>query len=101
LYWRTTADAFVRTDDGSPAERTIDLPAHRSAWCSVLGAAALYSAGSLQVIKDCRIVSGQHRLRINPRFGRAPPETLAVSDDGAYLLYSTGGTDRGRRSGRR
>jgi hypothetical protein len=98
--------AFVLADDGrthlfglttdTPAERTIDLPG--SPQCLVFSpsgsAAALYSAGSLRVIKglpDAPVVAANIRLRINPRLGRALPETLAVSDDGAYLLYSTGG----------
>jgi DNA-binding beta-propeller fold protein YncE len=86
---------FGLTTD-TPAERTIDLPG--SPQCLVFSpsgsAAALYSAGSLQVIKglpDAPVVAANIRLRINPRLGRALPETLAVSDDGAYVLYSTGG----------
>ena len=70
--------------------------AHRSAWYSVLREAPrrCILPGSLQVIKglpDAPVVAANIRLRINPRLGRALPDTLAVSDDGAYLLYSTGG----------
>ena len=98
--------AFVLADDGrthlfgltadAPAERTIDLPGslQRVVYSPSGSAAALYSAGSLQVIKglpDSPAVAANLRMRINPRQGKALPETLAVSDDGAYVLYSTGG----------
>jgi hypothetical protein len=98
--------AFVLGDDGrthlfrltadAPAERTIDLAgsAQRVVFSPSGSAAALYSAGSLQVIKglpDAPVVAGNIRLRINPRQAHAVPDTLAISDDGAYLLYSTGG----------
>lgn len=98
--------AFVLADDGrmhlfgltgdAPAERAIDLPGsvQRAVFSPSGSAAVLYSAGSLQVIKglpDAPAVAANIRLRINPRQGRALPDTLAVSDDGAYVLYSTGG----------
>ena len=75
-------------------------------------AAALYSPGSVRVIKglpdapvvaatvsvrvinrlpDAPVVAATVSLRPNPRPRRPLPFTLAVSDDGAYLLYGTGG----------
>jgi hypothetical protein len=98
--------AFVLADDGrmhvfgltadTPAERNVDLAGsvQRVVFSPSGSAAALYSAGSLQVVKglpDAPAVAANIRLRINPRQGRALPDTLAVSDDGAYVLYSTGG----------
>jgi hypothetical protein len=98
--------AFVLADDGRmhlfgltadvPVERTIDLQGSplRVVFSPSGSAAALYSAGSLQVIQglpDAPVVAANIRLRINPRSGRAVPDALAISDDGAYLLYSTGG----------
>jgi len=57
-------------------------------------AAALYSPGSVQVIKglpDAPAVSATISLHRNLRARRPLPDTLAISDDGAYLLYGTGG----------
>jgi DNA-binding beta-propeller fold protein YncE len=57
-------------------------------------AAALYWAGSVRVIKglpDAPIVAATVSLRANQRSRRPLPFTLAVSDDGAYLLYSASG----------
>ena len=58
-------------------------------------AAALYSPGSVQVIKglpDAPAVSATiSSLHRNLRVRRTLPDTLAISDDGAYLLYGTGG----------
>ena len=57
-------------------------------------AAALYSRGSVLVIKglpDTPAVAGTVSLRPNPRPQRPLPWTLAVSDDGQYLLYGAGG----------
>ena len=57
-------------------------------------AAALYSRGSVLVIKglpDAPVVAATVTLRPNPRPQRPLPWTLAVSDDGQYLLYGAGG----------
>ena len=57
-------------------------------------AAALYSTGSVLVIKglpDDPVVAATIRLRPSPRPQRPLPHTLAISDDGAYLLYGAGG----------
>jgi hypothetical protein len=57
-------------------------------------AAALLSSGSVLVIKglpDAPAVAATVRLRPNPRPQRPLPNTLAISDDGAYLLYGAGG----------
>ena len=98
--------AFVLAADGqahlfrlsanAPAERTVDsLGAPQTVVFSPSGtAAALYSPGSVQVIKglpDAPAAAAPIRLRANPRSRRQLPETLAISDDGAYLLYSSGG----------
>jgi hypothetical protein len=57
-------------------------------------AAALLSPGSVRVIKglpDAPVVAATVTLRPNPRPQRPLPHTLAISDDGAYLLYGAGG----------
>ncbi|MCX6630345.1 MAG: hypothetical protein NTW28_22225, partial [Candidatus Solibacter sp.] len=57
-------------------------------------AAALYSRGSVVMIKglpDAPVVAATVSLRPNPRPQRPLPHTLAISDDGAYLLYGAGG----------
>jgi hypothetical protein len=62
-------------------------------------AAALYSPGSVQVIKglpDAPVVAATMSLRGNSPRGNARPRrplpfSLAISDDGAYLLYGNGG----------
>ena len=57
-------------------------------------AAALYARGSALVIKglpDAPVVAANVALRPNPRPQRPLPFTLAVSDDGQYLLYGAGG----------
>jgi DNA-binding beta-propeller fold protein YncE len=57
-------------------------------------AAALYSRASVLVIKglpDAPVVAATVTLRPNPRPQRPLPFTLAVSDDGQYLLYGAGG----------
>jgi hypothetical protein len=86
--FRLTADA--------PLESVVDsLGAPRRVVFSPSGnAAALYSPGSVQVIKglpDAPLVAATISLRGNPRPRRPLPETLAISDDGAYLLYAAGG----------
>jgi len=91
--FRLTADA--------PLERAVDsLGAPLRVVFSPSGsAAALYSPGSVQVIKglpDAPAVSATISLRGNSPRGNARPSrplpfTLAISDDGAYLLYATGG----------
>jgi len=86
--FRLTADA--------PAERAVDsLAAPLRVVFSPSGtAAALYSPGSVQVIKglpDAPVVAATMSLRGNPRPRRPLPDTLAISDDAAYLLYAAGG----------
>src|ERR1019366_5887042 len=57
-------------------------------------AAALYSRASVLVIKglpDAPVVAATVTLRPHPRPQRPLPFTLAVSDDGQYLLYGAGG----------
>ena len=86
--FRLTADA--------PLERAVDsLGAPLRVVFSPSGsAAALYSPGSVQVIKglpDAPAVSATISLHRNLRARRPLPDTLAISDDGAYLLYGTGG----------
>src|ERR1019366_4247652 len=86
--FRLTADA--------PRELTVDsLGACLGVVYSPSGtAAALYSQGSGRVVKgppDAPVVAATISLRPNPRPQRPLPFTLAVSDDGAYLLYGAGG----------
>ena len=86
--FRLTADA--------PRELAVDgIHAALPAFYSPSGtAAALYSRGSVLVIKglpDAPVVAATIRLRPNPRPQRPLPFTLAVSDDGQYLLYGAGG----------
>jgi hypothetical protein len=95
--------AFVLAGDGTvhlfrltadvPVEQTVDsLGAPLRVVFSPSGsAAALYSPGSVQVIKglpDAPVLASTIRVRPNPRQRRALPNTLAISDDGAYLLYA-------------
>lgn len=95
--------AFVLGDDGrahlfqltadAPRELAVDSLAAplRVVFSPSGGAAALYSPGSVQVIKglpDAPVVAATISLR-RPR--RPLPYTLAISDDGAYLLYGAGG----------
>jgi hypothetical protein len=57
-------------------------------------AAALYSAGRAQVIKglpDAPVLAATVSLHATPRPQRPVREQLAISDDGAYLLYGTTG----------
>jgi hypothetical protein len=86
--FRLTADA--------PAELAVaSLGAPLRVVFSPSGSAAgLYSPGSVQVIKglpDAPVVAATISLRANPRPRRPLPDTLAISDDGAYLLYAAGG----------
>jgi hypothetical protein len=98
--------AFVMAADGgrhlfrlsadAPRELAIDsVHADLPAFYSPSGtAAALYSRGSVLVIKglpDAPVVAATIRLRPNPRPQRPLPFILAVSDDGQYLLYGAGG----------
>ena len=98
--------AFVLAGDGQahlfllttevPLERALDsLGAPLRVVFSPSGtAAALYSPGSVQVIKglpDAPVVAAAIRLRGTPGPRRPLPDTLAVSDDGAYLLYAAAG----------
>uniref|UniRef100_Q02BY3 Uncharacterized protein n=1 Tax=Solibacter usitatus (strain Ellin6076) TaxID=234267 RepID=Q02BY3_SOLUE len=57
-------------------------------------AAALYSESGVQVIKGlpvAPVVTATIRLRITSKLRRTALDSLAVSDDGAYLLYAAGG----------
>ena len=98
--------AFVVAADGgrhlfrlsadAPRELAVDsIHADLPAFYSPSGtAAALYSRGSVLVIKglpDAPVVAATISLRPNPRPQRPLPWTLAVSDDGQYLLYGAGG----------
>jgi hypothetical protein len=87
---------FFRLTEDAPAERAVDsLVAPLQVVYSPSGsAAALYSPGSVQVIKglpDAPVLATTIRVRPNPRQRRALPNTLAISDDGGYLLYAEGG----------
>jgi hypothetical protein len=89
------AHLFLLTAD-APLERAVDsLGAPLRVVFSPSGsAAALYSPGSVRVIKglpDAPVVAATIRLRGNPAPHRPLPDTLAVSDDGAYLLYAAAG----------
>ncbi len=89
------AHLFLLTAD-APLERTVDsLGAPLRVVFSPSGsAAALYSPGSVRVIKglpDAPVVAATIRLRGNRGPRRPLPDTLAVSDDGAYLLYAAAG----------
>jgi DNA-binding beta-propeller fold protein YncE len=99
--------AFVLAADGgvhvfrltgdAPVERAVYTPAGpaRVVFSPSGSAAALYFPGNVQVIKglpDAPQVAANIRLRVDSRSQRQGAETLAVSDDGAYLLYSAGGT---------
>jgi hypothetical protein len=86
--FRLTADA--------PLERAVDSMGAplRVVFSPSGSAAALYSPGSVQVIKglpDAPAVSATISLHRNLRARRPLLDTLAISDDGAYLLYGTGG----------
>jgi hypothetical protein len=98
--------AFVVAGDGqmhlfrlgsdAPQERTVDaLGAPLRVVFSPTGsAAALYSPGSVKVIKglpDAPAVAATLRVSVSTRPRRPLPEALAVSDDGAYVLYSADG----------
>jgi hypothetical protein len=98
--------AFVLAGDGqmhlfrlgadTPQERNLDsLGAPLRVIFSPTGsAAALYSPGSVKVIKglpDAPAVAATIRVSVDSRLRRPLPEAFAVSDDGAYLLYSAGG----------
>ena len=98
--------AFVLAADGqahffllpadAPLERAVDsLGAPLRVIFSPSGSAAvLYSPGSAQVIKglpDAPLVAATIRLRGNPGPRRPLPDTLAISDDGEYLLYAAAG----------
>jgi hypothetical protein len=89
------ARLFRLTED-APLERAVDALGSplRVVFSPSGSAAALYSPGSVQVIKglpDAPVVAATIRLRGNARPRRPLPETLAISDDGAYLLYAAGG----------
>ncbi len=86
--FRLTADAQV--------ERTLDSMGTplRVVFSPSGSAAALYSPGNVQVVKglpDTPVVAASIRVSVNPRLRRPFPETLAISDDGSYLLYAAGG----------
>ena len=57
-------------------------------------AAALYANGSVQVIKglpDAAALAATVTVHGNLKLRRSGTESLAISDDGAYLLYANGG----------
>jgi hypothetical protein len=86
--FRLTADA--------PRELTVDSigGCYMVVYSPSGTAAALYSRGSVLMIKglpDAPVVAATVRLRPDPRPQRPLPFTLAVSDDGQYLLYGAGG----------
>ena len=89
---------FFRLTGDAPQERAVEsLGAPLRVVFSPSGsAAALYSPGSVQVIQvikglpDAPVVAATLTLRGNPRPHGPLPDTLAVSDDGAYLLYAAG-----------
>src|SRR5204863_417672 len=98
--------AFIRAADGTPhffrlagsalTERPVaELASYAHIVYSPSGtAAALLSEGKIQVIKglpDAPAVSATISQRANPRKRRPLPDSLAISDDGAYLLYAAGG----------
>jgi hypothetical protein len=90
-----TAHFFQLTAD-APLERRVDsLGTPQRVVFSPSGtAAALYSPGSVRVIKglpDAPVVTGNISLRNGQRIRRQVPYSLAVSDDGAHLLYAAGG----------
>src|ERR1035438_859985 len=87
---------FFRLTAAAPQERAVDsLGAPLGVVFSPSGsAAALYWPGNVQMIKglpDAPVVAATIALRGNPRPRRPLPDTLAISDDGAYLLYAAGG----------
>ena len=94
--------AIVLSDDGAPhlfrlngdapVETPIDgLAAPERIVFSPSGtAAALYANGSVQVIKglpDAASLAATVSVHARPKVRRPVPEALAISDDGAYLLY--------------
>ena len=98
--------AFVLAGDGQAHLFRLTADAPRECAVDSLGtplgvvfspsgsAAALFSAGSVRIVKglpDAPLVAATIALRGNPRPRRPLPDTLAISDDGAYLLYAAGG----------
>jgi hypothetical protein len=87
---------IFRLSADAPAERAVNsLSAPVRIVFSPSGsAAALYSPGSIQVLKglpDAPQVAAAISLHANLRARRPVSDALAVSDDGAYLLSSAGG----------
>ena len=96
--------AIVLSDDGAahlfritgdaPVEKPIDglTPAARVVFSPSGTAAVLYANGSAQVIKglpDAATASATVNVHGNAKLLRRPAsESLAISDDGAYLLYA-------------
>lgn len=81
----TGAPALVAIDSLGTPRRVVYSPSG--------SAAALYSPGSVRIVKglpDAPVLAGAINLRSNPRARTTLPDTLAVSDDGAYLLYAGG-----------
>ena len=98
--------AFVLAADGqlhlfrlgadAPQERSLDSLGSplRVVYSPAGSAAALYSPGSVKIVKglpDAPAVAATIRVSVDSRSRRPLPGALAVSDDGAYLLYSAGG----------
>src|SRR4051794_11552075 len=83
---------LFRLDGDSPVETAVAglAAAERIAFSPSGTAAALYTNGSVQVIRglpDSVTVAGTVTLHGQDTQHKAAPANLAVSDDGAYLLY--------------
>ena len=90
------AHLFSLSAEAPPRELAVEALAARPhvVFSPSGSAAALYTPGSVQVIQglpDAPVVAATIKLRPNPRPQRPLPFTLAISDDGAYLLYGAGG----------
>jgi hypothetical protein len=87
---------FFRLTGDSPAETLVDgLAAPERIVFSPSGtAAALYTSGSVQVLKglpDAAALAATVSVPGRPKVRRPVQEALAISDDGAYLLYQGAG----------
>ena len=87
---------FFRLSTGAPEERALDKLASfvHIVYSPTGTAAAVLYPGKIQVFKglpDSPVLAGSISPRANPRLRRPLPDTLAVSDDGGYLIYAAGG----------
>jgi len=87
---------YFRLGSSAPTERPVAelTPFFHIVYSPSGTAAAALSAGRIQVIKglpDSPVIAATISPRANPRIRRLLPDALAVSDDGAYLLYAAGG----------